>query len=664
MKLFTDNLNFVIDEDCSKAQFIVNNNPSSVSEKSDFWRLIIDDGFHTELAIKSHKQKGKVVSKENGLYVKYEQLISEIGSVHQICLTISITVEDGLFKFIPHIENCTDNVRVIECLCPIAEFTQLCGEKENDMLYMPYGNGQRKDNPWAYLSSTEVVKDYYYHNEYETYIHYYYPCKASMGWFGVESNNHFLYIAKYDPDNRGCLLVAKQTIHSDPTNLMLTIDHFPATRPGESMTLAPTVVGLLDGDWRSGAKRYRSWAESTFYKPYEKHEWVQKMTGWQRIIMRNQWGEDFLKPEELPDAYRIGAKYGLHTLFLFGWWKGGFDRMYPDCYLEPMDGLKENIKKVQELGGRVILVCNGHSVDPQSDFYRNQGGDEVQILDINGNIPYQAYTFPGQGQLHYEFATRNFVNTCAGSKRWRELLFGVVKQLFDLGADCAFVDCYGGPSAMPCFNDKHEHGPRIDEEWISRKKFFQEAMEYAQNKDLVLATEWVTDVSSSYAQFNHGCHNANFLDSFDVFAPMYRYTFPETISTIREMRCAEGRFDRQLKGALTAGLRIDAEVYVCRGTIDKEPKYAEMIGYYASKLNEYGDFLLEGRYTVLDGRRLPVYIKRGEFISKDGTQILRILFNGSDNEVNVYGTTLASDEIRFEVFDMEEYVKMPGVVQY
>jgi hypothetical protein len=117
-----------------------------------------------------------------------------------------------------------------------------------------------------------------------------------MSWCGVESDGKFLYTAQYDGKIRCCFVSARQKIKSNPHDLMLCLDRFPMARYGEVVTLASGVVGVLDGDWRAGAKEYRAYADREFFKIPEKAEWVKNMTGWQRIIMRSQYGEDYLSP--------------------------------------------------------------------------------------------------------------------------------------------------------------------------------------------------------------------------------------------------------------------------------------------------------------------------------------------------------------------------------
>ena len=72
-------------------------------------------------------------------------------------------------------------------------------------------------------------------------------------------------------------------------------------------------------------------------------------------------------------------------------------------------------------------------------------------------------------------------------------------------------------------------------------------------------------------------------------------------------------------------------------------------------MNRYAAFMLRGTFTVLDNRRIPECVKRAEYIREDGKQILRILYNISDDVVNANGVVLAGDEMRFDIFDAETY---------
>ena len=57
----------------------------------------------------------------------------------------------------------------------------------------------------------------------------------------------------------------------------------------------------------------------------------------------------------------------------------------------------------------------------------------------------------------------------------------------------------------------------------------------------------------------------------EQFPALFRYTFPEVIVSNRGVRNAEGGFAKMLRNALVYGIRYDAELYVCRRTLDANP---------------------------------------------------------------------------------------------
>jgi hypothetical protein len=623
-KMSVKNLCFEIDQDGSNAAFVLEGKASEASRGADFWRLILDDGHRTEIPILSHSQKGKVSLKNGVMTVEYNELISEYGDKYPILFRVTIEKVGELLRFTPHMENNTKDIRINECVCPMADFTTLYGEKSKDALYWPEGPGVRHQDPWRWLKNQSGL--YYNHDEYEVTVNLIYP-RASMSWYGIQSADKFLYISRQDPEMRLCFLSLRHRINED--NISCNIVHWPMARPGEKITEPSSVVGVLDGDWREGAKTYRKWADANFFKMPKIDKWMRHMTGFQRVIMRSQYGEDHFKPEDLPALYESGAKHGIKTLFLFGWWKEGMDRAYPkyeEAYPGAFKELADNIRKVQELGGRVILECNCHFMDPAGDFYKEYG-EECRLLDINGNEYRPAFVYSGRGELRQRFGKVQFPLVCEGSPRWRDVLAKQVRQIASLGADCVFMDCYGFCPYQPCFNDTHEHGNRIDEAWIYKHKIFKDAMDYCYSQNRVLGTEGVTDIAAVYCQLLHGNIQADYKVKSNQFPQLFRYTFPEAITTERVLLSSFGNYERQVKSALVMGERFDSQLWVCKSGMEGDPEYAKHMGWCAKKLEEYADYFFDGRFTVLDTSELPYYVKRSEWYSADGKKILRVLYN-------------------------------------
>ncbi|MEE3466115.1 MAG: DUF6259 domain-containing protein, partial [Candidatus Cryptobacteroides sp.] len=419
-------LEFTIGPDARDAAYVIDGKKADAVQDSEFWRLILDDGQKKEIPVLSNMQKGRVAWKGSSLIISYDSLLSEYGDTYPVHFAVKVEEKGGLLRFTPSIENKDAQVRVNECFCPMADFNSLGGTKEKDVLYWPQGPGARYTNPWQLME--DKAPAYYSHDERETFMDLVYP-RASMSWFGVQSGNRFLYMARYDQDMRFCFLSVRHRIHDD--NLTFTIDHWPMAQPGETLELPSSVIGFVDGDWREGAKIYRGWANSSFFTAPKVDPWVRHLTGFQRIIMRSQYGEDYYTPKDLPAMYEAGAKYGIHTLFLFAWWKGGMDRDYPyyrEAYPGAFKDLADNIKKVQEMGGRVILECNCHFLDPQVDYYE-KFGHEVEILDINGDPLAKYFVYNGRGELREKLGQKMFYLACTGAPRWRAQLMDQIRML-------------------------------------------------------------------------------------------------------------------------------------------------------------------------------------------------------------------------------------------
>ena len=98
------------------------------------------------------------------------------------------------------------------------------------------------------------------------------------------------------------------------------------------------------------------------------------MTGWQRVILKHQFGEIYFKYSDLPKLYKSGLSYGINTLMVFGWWKGRFDNGYPVYEPDPLlggeDGLRAAIDEIHRLGGKVHLYTNGALIDVATDYYK------------------------------------------------------------------------------------------------------------------------------------------------------------------------------------------------------------------------------------------------------------------------------------------------------
>lgn len=639
-------LTFSIDETAQSARFAIPGTSMEAPENAVFWRMILDDGLHTEIAAFSNGQSGKASVKGGVLHIRYDSIKAQNGTTYAVALNIEVKEEDGMLSFRSTIENKDNRVRVNELQSPIFEAAELCGPRAKDILYMPKGMGRRTSNPWDKLKAHET--GYLTNDDQEYNYAVTYP-GGSMAWMGIETGPNFIYMGRHDEKIRNCVLIARRQGLGMPEKLGLAVAHLPAARAGETLALPPVLVGALPGDWRAGAAAYRAWAQKSFYKPVKKNSWVMEMNGWQRIILRSQYGEDYYTFEDLPKLYEIGKKHGIDTLFLFGWWTEGMDIGYPDYNITPeaKRSLKDNIDKVQKMGGHVILVCNANFVDTQTEYFKKHG-DAITRMDMYGNLCRKDNRFSGYSVLRRLFGARQFAQVCYGSTEWQNQLIRQVDMLKEYAPHCIFYDCFGLLPHMPCFNDTHSHGPRIDEDWVGRRKVFEQLVELT-GKD-VLGTEQVSDIAGAYAQFIHSSDVDHWADK-SSFPQMFRQAFPEIILSNRRARDESGAYDRSLKVAFMLGLRFDVEIYRCRGNLDNVPSYAKLIGQLNKKREEYKDFMVYGKFELTSKNRFSPGFHCTEYTSSDGTKRLRILYNGSTAPIKYGKLTLKPDEMRFDIFN-------------
>jgi hypothetical protein len=269
-----------------------------------------DDGYYLDMQIKSSQQKGTVSVKDNVTTIQYNSLVTDSGRELQIALTLTVTALDDRLVFDSKIENHDEKARADELQYPYFEVTQLSGKQEDDVLLRPNGLGERIENPWEELKGAHT--EYMAADYYDIKSTLSYPRPATMSWFGLQSGKHFIYLGRHDERTRlCCLLNAVAPRGAKVPYLASSICQYPFTRPAEELVLPSVVMTMQEGDWRIGSDIYGEFARSTFYHPIKPREWVQNMTGWQRIILRHQYGEIFWKFEDLPRLYLEGKESGL-----------------------------------------------------------------------------------------------------------------------------------------------------------------------------------------------------------------------------------------------------------------------------------------------------------------------------------------------------------------
>ena len=143
-----------------------------------------------------------------------------------------------------------------------------------------------------------------------------------------------LYFGAHDPVARFKAIHLVEAADRGKSNVVANIVHFPFTRPGGTFEGAPVVIQFHDGDWIAGGKEiYRPWFEKTFGLVKPEQDWIRRESFFQLIMIMLPEGNINYTIRQIPQLARDGLKYGVKSLHIAGWQRGGHDNGYP--YYEP-----------------------------------------------------------------------------------------------------------------------------------------------------------------------------------------------------------------------------------------------------------------------------------------------------------------------------------------
>ena len=154
----------------------------------------------------------------------------------------------------------------------------------------------------------------------------------AMGWFGFYGGGKGLGLLSLDDSFQTTgLNIARDTL---TTMLSAGFVRYPFLKRG-TWRSPRSLVRLHRGDWHDDARVYRRWADANWWSQSPRPKWVDQMHGWQRIIMKHQYGEIFYRYSDLVDVFEGGKPYGITALLVFGWFRAATTTAIPDY--EPDD---------------------------------------------------------------------------------------------------------------------------------------------------------------------------------------------------------------------------------------------------------------------------------------------------------------------------------------
>lgn len=492
-----------------------------------------------------------------------------------------------------------------------------------------------------------------------------YPGRAaSMNCFALDWGNEGLYYGCHDSTFE---LTGQVFELERQKSVNMYVVRYPFLKVDGNWRECNIVTAPYSGSWTVCAEKYRKWAEGWFTPP-QIPDHVAHSPGWQRIILHHQYGEYLFPYEKLEQAYDDAAKAGIDTLFLFGWTAAGMDSGYPVYSADPKLGgvktLKENIRKVQAKGGKVILYFNGQLIDVESDYYRSGEGARVAIKRADGTEHRESYNFTNGGTFLRAFVNKTFVVACPACRSWLEILKRHVDFAVELGVDSVFFDQLGLLS-YPCCDPSHGHPVPYTGIMQGKREMLKELYEYAKsrNPEMGVGIECTTDQTLQYTDFVHifgfpaGVWNSDWREKGEKprtlsASYLFKAAFPEAVISNRNIR-DDSDVEFPVNQMLLLGSRSDVEIYRCRATIAETPHYQAYLAKANALRERFGRLLYDGTFRAETFHRVSnPEIQTNSFLLGDE---LAVLLTQSSRE-------LARTEVAAPGFHLERLDSVSGDV--
>ena len=620
------NLRFVIDG-CGRCASFYNRLTCHeyILIPGSMWKIIyaIPGTERVENPVWADQQHFKAVRSSDEITLIYDSLTGDEGKLLDVKLTLHFRMCEKGIRVTSELENNDPSVTLMELqLMPCSGARSLSGDPENDYIAWPNDLGRRVRNPaYSDISTYSGFRKYERHDQFHTDMDGLYMGghTASMQWYDWYNKNEGVYCGSEDTTHQALCLHLERDVKLNV--LRLGIIRYPMLEAGEKWTGQAVDFFPHTGDWHSGAKLYRAFMDASGeFTPPKRPDWCQDLTGWLRVILKQHHCECNWTYADIPALYDETEAAGMKTLYLLGWEKGGFARLWPDYAVDDRMGgeklLRDGIEYVHQKGGKVMMFLSYALIDRRSEFYRHEGGDRCTIQSIWGeDIPF-AETYCGEGTY------RKIGNppmpmslSCPGAPLWQEKMKWAAKVCLDLGADGVLYDI-GGITPYFCYAEGHTHAkPSHSHE--RKAENYKGLREYVKSfgEDRIITMEHNIDIFGQYMDLAQGGstipagrllkpETAELLDEArndEMLLEMFRYTFPELVMTNRSCGMDEVHYKAMAGYSFLLGLRFDMTIYRCCGSLSDIPNYAAYLKKICELYHKFADYILRGTFVDTDG---------------------------------------------------------------
>jgi len=186
-----------------------------------------------------------------------------------------------------------------------------------------------------------------------------------------------LYFGAHDTVARYKLFRFLEVGNGTDSEVFAGLCHLPLTQPGQRFEGAPVVLMFHDGDWAAAGRQfYRPWFIDTFGLKTKDDDWIRRQGFYQMIMIMLPEGNVNYRFDDIPQLARDGLKYGVTSLQIAGWQRGGHDNGYP--YYEPdprlgtWEDLEHAIAECHDMGVSVYFFANITVVNLDTEWYKTE----------------------------------------------------------------------------------------------------------------------------------------------------------------------------------------------------------------------------------------------------------------------------------------------------
>ena len=523
-------------------------------------------------------------SSDGKLVMEFSGVRDRRGVIYDIGVKVTAAVNGNRTEWSIELENNASGVVVRECRFPILKLSDHAenfawrNSRQAGTVHpsiREWKNGKLNAAP-GYQGLDEEFRREILH----------YPGKmATTNSFILDGGTEGVYLGSHDTTFQTTMHIAQADVEERSVDMMMV--KLPFLETGKAFSCCGFVLSAYSGSWHKGADIYREFLLGSIPLP-QLHDSLKFFNGWERIIMRTQYGENLFTFDELPAIAGELKECGIDALFIFGWHSGGHDNDYPNYIVSEslggFEAFKKAIAQAKAYGIKVNLYSNGQLIDRTSEFYRSGAGKRSAIHDIRGVEEFQRWGFSGHGIYNSYFGGRTFSRACPCAAEMTDKLFEFIDLASDLGADGVFFDQLGSGDPI-CFNPDHGHEVPFTGIMAARRDMLLALRDYAHGKGLTIGIEHASDITAGCVDYVHSfpggaAVSGKIVDGVKPFIPTdfdyFHYVFPEAQISNREIR-DDNDIERRVNRMLLFNLQCDVEIKRCRATIGTTPHYKEYL---------------------------------------------------------------------------------------